>query len=98
MKTPRGSRAESCTNGERSRFRGVRATPCNHGLLALSSERATRSALVMSIELRHPASADVAVVTTSRSVLADLRDALAGADARVGERAWGESDHSLASW
>src|SRR5215213_4380861 len=62
MKTPRGSRAESCTNGERSRFRGVRATPCNHGLVALSSERATLSALVMSIELRHPASADLVVL------------------------------------
>jgi len=75
-----------------------RAAPCNHALVALSSERTTLSALVMAIELRHPASADVAVVTRSRGVLADLHDALAGADARVGERAWGESDHSLASW
>jgi len=54
----------------------------------------------MTIELRHPACADVPVVTPSRSVLADLRGALAGEDALVVERAW-EGDaggQSFASW
>ena len=52
----------------------------------------------MSIELRHPACADVAVVTSSAGVLADLREALASMDARVIERAWDPPEHSVVSW
>src|SRR5829696_6901155 len=52
----------------------------------------------MTIELRHPAHADVAVVTRSRGVLADLRGALAAEDAVVVERAWDTNGHSLVSW
>jgi two-component system OmpR family response regulator len=52
----------------------------------------------MTLELRHPACADVVVVSGSASIVAELGATLAGEDGRVSARAWESGAPAIAAW
>jgi two-component system, OmpR family, response regulator len=52
----------------------------------------------MSLELRHPARADVVVVSAFASVVADIRATLSDHDAEVTSRAWSAAEPTVVHW
>jgi len=52
----------------------------------------------MTLELRHPAHADVAVVSASGGLVAEVAATLAGQDAAVSARAWEPVEPVISSW
>lgn len=52
----------------------------------------------MALELRHPACADVVVVSGSAGIIADVDAMLAGQDVQVSARVWDAGDPAIASW